>query len=107
MHKFLNLEDMPEKEILPGFTARFIHTNTLTIGHVRITKGSVLPQHHHVQEQVTNVILGELQMTVGGETRICRPGMSVTIPSNTPHAALALTDCYVIDVFQPSREDYK
>lgn len=107
MHEFLNLDGLPEKEILPGFTARFIHTDTLTIGHVRIARGSTLPEHSHIQEQITNVVSGELQMTVGGETQTCGPGTAVLIPSNTPHSAFALSDCYVIDVFQPARADYK
>jgi hypothetical protein len=29
------------------------------------------------------------------------------IPSDTPHSAVALTDCKVIDTFSPTRDDYK
>ena len=107
MHEFIELEGLPERELVPGFNARLIHTGKVTIAHVQARKGSKLPAHQHFHEQVTNIISGELEMTVGGETKICTPGMSVTIPSNVQHSARAVTDCYLVDVFCPEREDYK
>ncbi|NRA48573.1 MAG: cupin domain-containing protein [Phaeodactylibacter sp.] len=105
---FLNLEsDVPEKELVPGFHARLIHTDQVTIGHVHAVKGSILLEHQHPHQQVTNVISGELSMTVAGETKLCKAGDSIVIPGTTPHAAEAITDCYLIDVFHPVREDYK
>ncbi len=99
--------DIPEKEIVPGFYAKFIHTDQMTLALVRIEKGSRLPEHHHVHEQITNVLEGELEMNINGEIKSCKPGTSVEIPSNTPHSAVAKTDCLVMDVFSPVREDYK
>ena len=104
---FIRLEEVEEREIVKGFFGKMIHTDNLTVAHFRIKAGSVLPQHQHVHEQVTNVLSGELEMTVGEETRICKAGESVVIPSNVPHSGRAVTDCRVIDVFQPAREDYR
>jgi quercetin dioxygenase-like cupin family protein len=107
-NSFLRLkEDIREKELVPGFTARLVHTDEMTIGHVQAQRGSVLPEHQHPHQQVTNVISGKLSMTVDGKTKICEAGDAVVIPGNTPHSAEALTDCYLIDVFHPVREDYK
>jgi quercetin dioxygenase-like cupin family protein len=100
-------DDIQEKELVPGFNARLIHTDELTIGHVHAKAGSLLPEHQHPHQQVTNVISGELSMKVAGQTRVCKAGDAVVIPGNTPHSAEALTDCYLIDVFHPVREDYK
>ena len=107
MHEFIDLEKLPERELVPGFHARLIHTGKMTVAHVTARKGSTLPAHKHFHEQVTNIISGELEMTVRGETVISTPGMSINIPSNVLHSARAVTDCYVIDVFCPEREDYK
>lgn len=107
MGNFIQLSDLAAKEIIPGFHGKMIHTNNLTVAHFRIDRGSVLPEHHHVHEQVTNVLAGELEMTLGGETRICRAGDVAIIPSHMPHSARALTDCVVVDVFQPARDDYR
>ena len=107
MHEFIAIEDIPVRELVPGFDARLMHMNGMTVAHVQVKAGSVLPEHHHIHEQVTNVISGELEMTVAGEKRVCKAGTAVCIPSNVPHSAIALTDCKIIDVFSPVREDYK
>jgi quercetin dioxygenase-like cupin family protein len=46
-------------------------------------------------------------MQIGDEEVILESGHVKVIPSNTPHAAVALTDCKLIDVFSPVREDYR
>ena len=107
MNYFHQLEDIPEKELIPGFHGKMIHLDGVTMAYWRIEAGSILPEHSHVHEQVTNVISGQLEMTIVGEKKVCDSGMVVTIPSNVIHSGKALTDCYAIDVFQPVREDYK
>ncbi len=103
----VQISDIPSKEILPGFIARFVHTENNTVGFVEITAGSELPEHAHFHTQTTQVTEGELQLTINGETAIYKPGMIAVIPSNIPHSAKALTDCKVTDIFSPTREDYK
>ena len=71
-----------------------------------IDDGTLLPEHSHPHEQWLNLIEGELELTVGGETRVIHPGITVYIPSNIPHSGKALTECKVIDVFTPVREDF-
>ncbi len=103
----IQISHIPSKEILSGFTARFVHTKTNTIGFVEITAGSELPEHAHFHAQTTQVTEGELQLTINGETAIYKPGMIAVIPSNILHSAKALTNCKVTDIFSPVREDYK
>jgi quercetin dioxygenase-like cupin family protein len=50
---------------------------------------------------------GKMEMHIGDETIMLEPGVVKVIPSNTPHSATAHTDCVLIDVFSPVREDYK
>lgn len=107
MNNFTATSQIEEKEIASGIFAKFIHMENMTVGHVRFVKGAVLPLHHHIHEQVTNIIKGEFEMTVDGETQLCKAGDIVVLPANIPHTGVALTDCYMIDIFQPVREDYK
>jgi len=107
MENFTQLKDYDERELVAGFNAKLIHMEGMTIAHVHAKEGAILPEHFHIHEQVTNIIQGKLEMTMNGKTRVCEPGDVVMIPSNLPHSARALTDCYVIDCFQPVREDYK
>jgi quercetin dioxygenase-like cupin family protein len=101
------LKDITARELAPGFFAKLIHGNSLTLSVVDIKKGSVLPEHHHVHEQITFILEGELEMTIGGETNLLRAGTVHVIPSDVPHSAVAKTDCKVIDAFSPVREDYR
>lgn len=103
----ISINELASKELVPGFAARFIHTEHLTLGYVQIAAGSILPQHSHPHEQVTHVLEGQLQITIAWETDIVEPGKVAVIPSGITHSARALTDCYVLDVFFPAREDYK
>ena len=104
---FKNLTDLTLKELAPGYTARLVHTDHLTISHVSVVAGSPLPQHAHPHEQVANIIEGEFEMTVGGETRVLKAGMVAVIPPDVPHSGKAITKCYIVDVFYPVREDLR
>ena len=104
---FVDIKQIPAKETFPGFKGRFFHTDSMTIAHWNIDGGASAPLHTHVHEQTVSVITGQLELTLNGETRVLGPGQGAAIPSMIPHAARAVTDCYVIDTFSPVREDYK
>ncbi len=103
---FRNLDQVKPKELLPGYTVKFIHSERMTLAYWDVKKGSPLPEHAHEHEQVANVLEGEYELTVNGVTRRLKPGDVVVIPSNVPHSGMALTDCKLLDVFAPVREDY-
>ena len=104
--KHFTLENIPERELYPGFLAKIIHTDLQSISYVRCLKGAILPVHKHVEEQVLNLIEGEMSVTVEGTTTHCSAGDVVHIPSNALHTVTAITDCMAIDIFSPSREAY-
>jgi quercetin dioxygenase-like cupin family protein len=94
------------KTVIPGFHGKFAHSKNMTFVLWGIDKGAILPEHSHVHEQVVHVYEGELQVTVAGKTMVLRGGSVGVIPSNAIHSGRALTDCRVMDVFHPLREDY-
>ena len=94
-------------EMFAGFTAKFIHTENLSLGFWDVKKDAVLPQHSHINEQVTQVMEGELELTIDGKTAIYKAGFMVVIPPNIVHGGRAITDCKLFDIFYPTREDYK
>ena len=104
---FINIENIVAREIVPGFTARFVHSENMTFSYWQVKEGAVLPEHSHPHEQVANLIAGKFEMTVAGETRIIETGMVAVIPPETKHSGRALMDCYILDVFYPIREDYR
>jgi quercetin dioxygenase-like cupin family protein len=104
---FIELNDIEEKEIIPGYKARFVHSGNMTFAYWTITAGASLPDHSHPHEQVANVIEGEFELTVDGEPKVMTPGQVAVIPGGIPHRGTAITDCKIIDVFHPIREDYR
>ncbi len=104
---FIQLDDLEEREIIPGFHARFVHSDHMTLASWRIEAGAILKLHSHPHEQVTLVIEGQLELTMEGETRTLGPGAVAVIPANIPHNGLALSDCKVIDAFYPVREEFR
>ncbi|HUS03277.1 MAG TPA: cupin domain-containing protein [Chitinophagaceae bacterium] len=103
---FLNFNTKNRVKIWEGINGALFHSDKITIGHMIIDNGTPLPEHSHPHEQWLNVIEGELELTVGDETQVLHPGMSAYIPSNVSHSGKALTECKVIDVFSPVREDF-
>ena len=104
---FLTLNDVQEKEIVPGYRARFVHSDHITLAYWDVDPGAELPEHSHPHEQIANVLEGQFELVVGGESRVLEPGMVAVIPSHTPHGGKALTACRLLDVFYPVREDYR
>ncbi len=62
-------------------------------------KDMELPLHSHGAQWGT-VIEGEIEFTIGGETRIYRPGDSYSIPAGVEHGATIKAGTRVIDVFE-------
>ena len=105
--KVVELSGLASRELLAGTQVRFVHGETMTVAYWRFEPGIPLPEHAHHHEQVTNVIEGEFDLTVEGETRRLGPGCVVVIPPDAQHSGRAVTACRIIDVFHPVREDYR
>ncbi|MBL03510.1 uncharacterized protein METZ01_LOCUS20796 [marine metagenome] len=103
----INLNDSAPREMMPGFNGRLVHTEWMTFVEWHVTAGALLPEHSHPHEQVTAVQEGEFEMMIDGSKNQLAPGMVAVIPSNVLHSGRAVTDCTIIDVFHPVREDYR
>jgi quercetin dioxygenase-like cupin family protein len=102
-----SIKNITPKELAHGITGYYTHGDKSTFGYVELKKGSSVPLHHHLNEQITYIPGGQLDMIIDGVACSLTTGMNHVIPGNTPHSAVAITDCKVIDVFAPAREDYK
>jgi quercetin dioxygenase-like cupin family protein len=68
-----------------------------------IPAGSVVPEHSH-GDQWGVVLAGEIEFTVEGETRHCKPGDSYYVPAGAVHGAKTLSDARILEVFDdPNR----
>jgi len=101
--------DVPSEQVKPDISRRLITGERIMLAQVELQRGCVVPQHAHVHEQMTYVLDGCLRLTVGADGAVShdlRAGMVIRLPSNVPHAAVALEDTRVLDVFSPPREDW-
>ena len=104
---YLDLKDIVEREIVPGYRAKFVHSENMTLAYWDVDSGAELPEHSHPHQQIANVLEGKFELTVDGESRVLEPGQVAVIPSGVPHSGKAVTSCRLLDVFHPVRDDYR
>ncbi|MEM6643292.1 MAG: cupin domain-containing protein [Bacteroidota bacterium] len=93
-------------EKIPGFHGKFVHMEGFTLAFWEVKKGSRLPEHSHSNEQSSQVIDGEFELTINGKKEVFKSGEVATVPSNAVHSGRAITDCQIIDTFCPARPEY-
>ena len=101
------LDQLPSKELIPGYHVKFVHSENMTFAWWNIEAGHSLPSHNHRHEQVLNLLEGRFEVTIKGKPQILEAGAVVVIPSNIDHSGKAITDCRILDVFYPVRDDYR
>ncbi len=102
-----NLAEVAGHELFPGFRAKFVHSANVTVSYWDVKAGAVLPEHAHPHEQISNVLEGEFELVVDGESCVLKADSVAVIPPDAKHSGRALTACRIIDVFYPVREDYR
>jgi quercetin dioxygenase-like cupin family protein len=78
----------------------------MTFAHYEFTRGASIHEHFHPQEEVYEVIEGELEVTIEGVTQIARASVVAIVPGNAHHSVKALTDGRAIIVDAPRRADF-
>jgi len=106
---FYRWSDVPHEQVTELLGRRLVTGERIMVAQVELTRGCIVPQHAHVHEQMTVVVDGCLRLKVGddgAESYDLRAGEVISLPSNVPHAAEALEDTRLLDIFSPPREDW-
>jgi quercetin dioxygenase-like cupin family protein len=107
--RLFSWSDIPKERVTDQITRRLITGDQLMLAHVYLDKGAMVPQHSHMNEQITYILEGALHFWIGAdesEEIVVGAGQVLHIPSNVPHRALALEDTLDVDIFTPPREDW-
>jgi quercetin dioxygenase-like cupin family protein len=108
MSAFARLADLCPLPIWNGVLGRAVQSAGVTLAVVELEPNSVVPEHHHHNEQLGLVLQGSMTFTIGGERRDLVPGDTYIIPANVPHdVATGPAGAVVIDVFSPVRADWE
>ncbi len=101
-----SLNAIPVEVLAPGITRQVLHGTQSTFSRWELKAGSVVPLHHHVNEQTTWIISGLAEVLSGGQTHELRAGEIMVFAPNVEHAFNILEDTVVIDFFSPARQDW-
>ena len=99
-------DQIAKEQMSPTFARQVIHSSTMTVARVYLSKGCVVPEHSHHNEQVSMVEKGALKFAMGGTEKVLRAGEVLRIPPHVPHSVVAEEDSVVTDLFSPPREDW-
>jgi quercetin dioxygenase-like cupin family protein len=102
---FIDISGLEEIERLPGWRGRYFDSPSMTFAHYVFTRGASIHEHSHPQEEVYEVIDGELELTIDGQSQVVRPGLVAIVPANVRHSVRALTDGRAIIVDYPRRPE--
>jgi pterin-4a-carbinolamine dehydratase/mannose-6-phosphate isomerase-like protein (cupin superfamily) len=101
--------EVPAEQVNPSMQRRLVHGDRIMVADIQLRDGFIVPQHHHVHEQVTLVKSGVLRFCLGadrGQVIDVQAGEVLVIPANLPHEALVIGGVEAVDVFTPLREDW-
>ena len=93
-------------ERLPGWRGRYFDSATMTFAHYEFDKGASIHEHFHPEEEVYEVLEGELEITIDGSAQIARPGLVAIVPPNVRHSVRALTNGRMIVIDCPRRPGF-
>jgi len=71
-----------------------------------LKKGSILPEHNHVQEQTGYLVSGKIILYINNISQIITAGDSWNIAANIKHRAEIIENSVAIEIFSPCRGEY-
>ena len=90
-----------------GISRRVLaHNGTLMAVEVSFDKGAIGSLHNHPHEQLTYVLSGTFEFTIGDDTRIVHAGDTLYKHPDIQHGCVCLESGTLLDMFTPVREDF-
>ena len=97
---------MPTRKITPLVNRRFVIGTESSLTQWTLKAGAKLPLHFHINEQITIVEKGELEVYSQGQKYILKSGEVMVFPPNVPHEFIALKNTVIYGLSTPLREDF-
>ena len=105
---FFKVDELTSTQAMEGVSRRAVYLDQLMLTFFDLAPHSIVPMHKHPHEQITLIIEGEMEFTLGNETKVLGKGEGATIPPNVEHGGRVLhLPTKAIDAWHPPREDYK
>ena len=102
-----NWANVEKGQLNPLFARQVIHAEKVTVARIYMEKGCIVPEHAHHNEQVSMVLEGKLLFHMEDGDLTLQPGDVLHIPPHAKHKVTALEKSFAIDIFSPTREDWR
>ena len=98
--------EIPKQQMTPLITRQIVTGASAMVGTITLQKGSGVPKHSHVSEQLTYVLEGALRFVIDGREILVAAGEILVIPAWVEHEATAIEYTVELDIFSPIRQDW-
>jgi quercetin dioxygenase-like cupin family protein len=97
------IKKLPQADLpVPKAVGHLVTGKTAQVIFFEMPAGTKIPPHSHAA-QWGMVVAGELELNIGGDNRIRRPGDSYYIADQVEHSTVVLQDSLVVEVFDDPR----
>lgn len=98
----VTMEDLGE-----GISRKILaHSDNMMSVEVHFEEGAIGALHTHPHEQLTYVLSGEFEFTIGNDTKIVKAGDTMYKEPEIVHGCRCLKAGVLIDTFTPMRKDF-
>lgn len=105
---FFSISELKQIKVIEGITLKSVSKENAMMTFFDFEEGSEIPLHSHPHEQITYVLKGEMDFTLGGVTKRLSAGDGVVIGSGVEHGAKIVSGpASAVDAWHPAREDYR
>ncbi|HCH1965448.1 TPA: cupin domain-containing protein [Vibrio parahaemolyticus] len=104
---FVFNQDIPMEDLGEGISRKVLaHSDNMMSVEVHFEEGAIGAMHSHPHEQLTYVLSGEFEFTIGDEKKIVKMGDTMYKEPNIEHGCVCLKAGVLIDTFTPMRKDF-
>lgn len=104
---FISHNETTLQDLGGGVTRRILaHNGNMMAVEVNFQEGAVGAMHNHPHEQLTYVLSGEFEFTIGDETRRVTAGDTLYKEPHIMHGCVCIKAGTLLDTFTPMREDF-
>lgn len=104
---FISHNETTLEDLGGGVTRRILaHNGKMMAVEVNFQEGAVGAMHNHPHEQLTYVLSGEFEFTIGVETRRVTAGDTLYKEPYVMHGCVCIKAGTLLDTFTPMREDF-
>lgn len=104
----INKEKVESIKALDGiYRKTLMYNDEVMLCLFTLERNSTIPLHHHNENQIGYVLKGKIKFKLENGNFIAKSGDSYLFNSMEKHGAEVLEDTEILEVFSPSRDEYK